>query len=69
MVAAALAPSVRHWVTLNEINVLAMGSYLLGMFPPGRTLAFAETEIALDNLLTAHVLGYDIIHASVRTRS
>ena len=34
----ALAPWVRHWVTINEINVLAMGSWLLGMFPPGRPL-------------------------------
>ncbi len=62
VVAAALAPSVRHWVTLNEINVLAMGSYLLGMFPPGRVLSFAETEVALDHLLTAHVLGYGVVH-------
>jgi len=62
VVVAALAPTVRHWVTLNEINVLAMGSYLLGMFPPGRILSFTETEVALDQLLTAHVLGYEIVH-------
>ncbi len=61
-VAAALAPSVRHFVTINEINVLAMGSYLLGMFPPGRVLSFAETEVALEQLLVAHVLGYGVVH-------
>ena len=31
----ALADLVRCWVTINEINVLAVGSWLLGMFPPG----------------------------------
>ena len=53
----ALAPSVRHWVTVNEINALAIGSWLLGMFPPGRVLAFDDAAIAVDNLLTAHVRG------------
>ena len=32
------------------------------MFPPGRTLAFGDAAIAIDNLLAAHVLGYDIVH-------
>jgi beta-glucosidase/6-phospho-beta-glucosidase/beta-galactosidase len=63
VVVPALAPSVRHWVTVNEINVMGLMTYLLGAFPPGRTLAFGETATALDSLLCAHVLGYDIIHA------
>ncbi len=58
----ALAPWVRLWVTVNEINVLAIGSWLLGMFPPGRSLAFEDAAIATDHLLTAHVHGYDVIH-------
>ncbi len=58
----ALAPSVRRWVTINEINVLAVESWMLGMFPPGRLLAFDDASIAIDNLLTAHVLGYEAIH-------
>jgi len=58
----ALAPFVRLWVTVNEINVLASGSWLLGMFPPGRSLAFEDAAIATDHLLTAHVHGYDAIH-------
>ena len=53
----ALAPWVRLWVTVNEINVLAIGSWLLGMFPPGRSLAFEDAAIATDHLLTAHVRG------------
>ncbi|HEX3980012.1 MAG TPA: family 1 glycosylhydrolase, partial [Acidimicrobiales bacterium] len=60
--AAALAPWVRHWVTINEINVLATGSWLLGMFPPGRILAVEDASIATDHLLCAHVLGYESIH-------
>ncbi len=58
----ALAPAVRHWVTLNEINVLALNSWLLGAFPPGRILSVPDSVVALDNLLTAHVLGYEVIH-------
>ncbi len=42
--------------------MLAIGSWLLGMFPPGRSLAFEDAAIATDHLLTAHVLGYDAIH-------
>jgi beta-glucosidase/6-phospho-beta-glucosidase/beta-galactosidase len=57
-----LAPSVRCWVTINEINVLAAGSWLLGMFPPGRALAFDDAAIATDHLLAAHVAGYEVIH-------
>ena len=66
VVVGALAPSVRHWVTINEVNVLALMSYVLGAFPPGRTLGFADAAVALDNLLTAHVYGYDTIHAERR---
>jgi beta-glucosidase/6-phospho-beta-glucosidase/beta-galactosidase len=63
VVVAALAPSVRHWVTVNEINVLTLMTHVLGAFPPGRTLGFAEASIAVDNLLCAHVFAYDTIHA------
>jgi beta-glucosidase len=62
VVVGALGQSVRLWVTINEINVLAIGSWLSGMFPPGRSLAFADAAIAIDNLLTAHVLAYEAIH-------
>jgi beta-glucosidase len=62
VVVDALAPSVRHWVTINELNVLAIGSWLLGMFPPGRSLAFDDAAIATDNLLAAHVAGYEVVH-------
>ena len=57
----ALAPLCRHWVTINEINVLAVQSWYFGVFPPGRVLDARGLVRALDHLLTAHVLGYDRI--------
>ncbi len=58
----ALADDVRLWVTINEPNALAIGSWLLGMFPPGRIGALGDVAVAADHLLTAHVLGYEVIH-------
>jgi len=63
LVVPALAPSVRHWVTLNEINVMALSTYLLGAFPPGGLGGLGDTATALDSLLAAHVRAYDVIHA------
>lgn len=57
-----LADRCRNWVTLNELNILALSSYWLGAFPPGRLLKTAEAARAIDHLLTAHVLAYDEIH-------
>jgi|SRR5579875_2533408 len=59
---AHLRDSCRHWVTINEPNVLAMGSYLLGTFPPGRRLALTDFLACVDHLLAAHVLAYEAIH-------
>jgi beta-glucosidase len=58
----ALAPLVRHWITINEINVLTIGSWLLGQFPPGRLGALGDVAVAVDNLLAAHTAGYEVIH-------
>lgn len=46
------------WITSNEINVYALQTYALGMFPPGRRLDVSATIRAMDHLLTAHVLAY-----------
>jgi beta-glucosidase/6-phospho-beta-glucosidase/beta-galactosidase len=64
VVADTLSGSVRHWVTINEINVLALNSWLLGRFPPGRSLALEDASIAVDHLLAAHVAGYEALHAA-----
>ncbi len=58
----ALGDLCRHWVTLNEMNILAVESYLIGTFPPGRRFDLGATLRAIDNLLTAHILGYQAIH-------
>jgi beta-glucosidase/6-phospho-beta-glucosidase/beta-galactosidase len=60
---AALAPHCRHWVTINEVNVYAMQSYLNGLFPPGRRGDARAMARCFDHLTAAHVLAYDAIHA------
>jgi len=57
-----LASRCKTWVTLNEINVVGLGSYVLGLFPPGRTGAFVDMATAFDHLLAAHVKGYEVVH-------
>lgn len=52
----------RHWITINEPNVLALQSYFTGEFPPGRRFNTANVVRALDNMLTAHVYAYEAIH-------
>ena len=64
IVVDALGDGVRHWVTINEINVLALSSWVLGMFPPGRWGALHDMQIAVDSLLTAHVRAYEVIHSA-----
>jgi beta-glucosidase/6-phospho-beta-glucosidase/beta-galactosidase len=49
-------------ITLNEINVLAIMSTVLGVFPPGERAAFQHAAEMLDALALAHVLAYDAIH-------
>ncbi|HEX2038135.1 MAG TPA: family 1 glycosylhydrolase [Acidimicrobiales bacterium] len=51
----------RHWVTLNEINVVALMTYFAGAFPPGRRWDVAATVRTLDHMLAAHVLAYGVI--------
>lgn len=70
----ALGEHAKDWVTLNEINILALQSYLAGMFPPGGRAEFESFRRAFDHLATAHVLAYDVVHrhqpdASVATNT
>ncbi len=59
----ALAPHCRRWITINEPNIVSLMGWIEGQYPPGRTRAFADAFCVLDNLLCAHVLVYDLIHA------
>lgn len=54
VVADALGPRVRTWVTLNEPIVFLLGGYLGGLIPPGHR-RFASAARALEHLVRAHV--------------
>jgi beta-glucosidase/6-phospho-beta-glucosidase/beta-galactosidase len=56
-----LARVCRHWVTINEPNILALMGWIEGATPPGRRVAAADAWAVADNLLTAHVLAYEAI--------
>ncbi len=53
---------VRRWVTLTEINVLALQTWFTAEFPGGGPLRTAAAARALDHLLAAHILAYDELH-------
>lgn len=56
-----LAGRCRHWITVNELNVYALQTYLTGRFPPGRHLSIRRVVRTLDHMLAAHVLAFDTI--------
>ncbi len=62
-VVPVLAPYCRHWVTLNEPNIVMLMGWVEGAAPPGRRMALSDAYCVLDNLLTAHVLAADAIAA------
>lgn len=62
--AARLGQHVRHWVTINELNILALMTYLTGMLPGGGVGRLDDLRRALDHLLAAHVLAYDAVHTA-----
>ena len=61
-VAAALAPRVRVWITLNEPLVFVFGGFLDGQIPPGIADGRAA-GLALGNLFAAHAAAAAEIHA------
>ena len=64
IVVDTLGDEVRHWVTINEINALALDSWVLGVFPPGRLGALDDMHVAIDGLLTAHIRAYEVIRSA-----
>ncbi|MGH9177371.1 MAG: family 1 glycosylhydrolase [Acidimicrobiales bacterium] len=55
------AGRTHHWVTIDQLNMSAIWSYLSGRYPPGRRLDLAATIRSLDHLLAGHVLAYEAI--------
>lgn len=63
----ALGDLCSLWVTINEPNVLAAHSYLLGVWPPGRSSP-ADAVRALRNLYRAHLKMYRAMHEAAGRR-
>lgn len=61
-VVTRLGGRCRHWITLEEPNVVAVRSWLSGTGPPGRFLAVGDLVRSLDHLLAAHVVAYALLH-------
>lgn len=66
-VAKILGPRIPLWCTINEPNVLVIGSYLGQFMPPGK-FAPDQAAIACHHLLKAHVFAYDILHSEILNR-
>ena len=57
-----LGDLIRDWITINEPNVYAMGSFLTGEWPPGKKSIPAYFRV-LRNMVLGHILAYREIHA------
>jgi beta-glucosidase len=62
---------ISRWVTINELNMLALATYGAGVFPHGARSAaegdprgLGRALTALDHLAAAHVRAYDAVHAA-----
>jgi len=60
-VVSAIGDYVDIWCTINEPNVFAISSYILGDFPPGK-ISIKSAYKVIRNLINAHVLSYHTIH-------
>ena len=60
-VVGVLKEYVFLWCTINEPNVFAFSSALLGDFPPGKK-SISSTYKMIENLIKAHIVSYDSIH-------
>ena len=49
------------WITINEPNVYALGGYVSGDWPPGKTSIPSYLRV-LKNMIAAHILAYGEIH-------
>lgn len=56
-----LCDNVRFWVTINEPMVYVYHSYILGLWPP-QEKSFLKAKLVTDNLVSAHIKAYKLIH-------
>ena len=64
VVADALGPRVRLWVTLNEPIVFLLGGYLGGLIPPGRK-SFPDAARALENMMRSHTEAAEVLKEKI----
>ncbi|MFA4989838.1 MAG: glycoside hydrolase family 1 protein [Candidatus Omnitrophota bacterium] len=62
-VVSVLAGEVSFWVIVNEPNVYAYHSYLLGLWPPQEKSFFRARQVT-HNLVNAHIQAYHLIRGS-----
>jgi beta-glucosidase/6-phospho-beta-glucosidase/beta-galactosidase len=55
-------PPPRYYITVNEPNMLASCTYLLGAFPSGDEKGLRPFLACLEALLEAHVRAYRLVH-------
>ncbi|MDD4894830.1 MAG: glycoside hydrolase family 1 protein, partial [Candidatus Omnitrophica bacterium] len=60
-VVRSLAKHVRYWITINEPNVYLYHSYVIGVWPP-QAKSYLKAKRAEDNLVSAHIKAYHLIH-------
>ncbi len=61
-----LQPYVDYWITINEPNVYVLMSYMLGLWPPGKTNKLAGYRV-FKHLALAHKRAYHLIHDLIRS--
>ena len=64
VVAARLGDRVKHWLTLNEPQVIAFNGYATGAHAPGRREPGTAVRVA-HGLMRAHAAGVDALRAAV----
>lgn len=61
-VVRALRENVHYWITINEPLVYVYHSYILGFWPP-QEKSFLKAKLVADNLSSAHIESYKLIHS------
>ena len=68
LVAGRLGDRVRHWITINEPQVIMDTSCREGLFAPGLKLPFAQNLLGTHHLLMAHGRAVQALRAGCRQR-
>jgi beta-glucosidase len=66
VVVRALSPYVHYWITINEPTIYFSHSYLFGVWPP-QAKSLLRAKAVHDNMVTAHVEAYRLIHQIYKT--